>query len=254
MRFSRRELLLVTLITVVAACLRLYALEAIPPGLSGDTAYKGVAANRVLAGEHPIFFEESWGGIEPMYIYLLAGFFKRFGSTPLAIKALSALLGTITVPLLYFLVRELLNSRSIALLAASWLAISFWHVNYSRLGWEIILAPLFVIVTIYFLWRGLRTKRWREFVCAGLSLGASLYTYQALRFLPILVVVYLLFRGLLEQGFWREYGAKAVVCVVIAILVFAPLGAYFAAHSDTFLRRAGEVSIFNPEKNPQGPL
>jgi len=254
MRFSRRELLLVTLITVVAACLRLYALEVIPPGLSGDTAYKGVAANRVLAGEYPIFFEESWGGIEPMYIYLLAGFFKLFGSTPLAIKALSALLGTITVPLLYFLVRELLNSRSTAMLAASWLAISFWHVNYSRLGWEIILAPLFVIVTIYFLWRGLRTKRWREFVCAGLTLGASLYTYQALRFLPILVVVYLLFRALLEKGFWREYGARAAVCVVIAILVFAPLGAYFAAHSDTFLRRAGEVSIFNPEKNPQGPL
>ncbi len=253
-RFSRRELLLVALITVVAACLRLYGLDRIPPGLSGDTAYKGVAADRVLAGEHPIFFEESWGGIEPMYMYLLAGFFRLFGSTPLAIKALSALLGIVTVPLLYLLVRELLNSINVALLAASWLAISFWHINYSRLGWEIILAPLFVIVTIYFLWRGLKTGRWREFIYSGLALGASLYTYQALRFLPILVVLYLLLRALLEKGFWREYGPQAVVCVVTAIVVFLPLGAYFATHSDAFLRRAGEVSIFNPEKNPQGPL
>jgi 4-amino-4-deoxy-L-arabinose transferase-like glycosyltransferase len=254
MPFSRRELLLLALITVVAACLRLYGLDSIPPGLSGDTAYKGVAANRVLAGEHPVFFEESWGGVEPMYMYLLAGFFKLFGSTPLAIKALSALLGILTVPLLYLLVRELLNSSAVALLSATWLAISFWHINYSRLGWEIILAPLFVIVTIYFLWRGLRTRRWREWIYSGLALGASLYTYQALRFLPILVVLYLLLRVLLEKGFWREYGPKAVVCVVTAIVVFLPLGTYFATHSDAFLRRAGEVSIFNPEKNPQGPL
>ncbi len=254
MRLSRRELLLLAAITLVAACLRWYGLDSIPPGLNGDTAYKGVAANRVLAGEHPIFFQESWGGIEPMYIYLLAGLFELFGSTPLAIKALSALLGTITVPLLYVLVKELLNSRSVALLASSWLAISLWHINYSRLGWEIILAPIFAIVTIYFLWRGLKTRRWREFVCAGLALGASLYTYQALRFLPILVILYLLLRALLEKGFWREYGPQAVACMVIAILVFLPLGTYFATHSDAFLRRAGEVSIFNPEKNPQGPL
>lgn len=254
MQTSRRELLLLALITVVAAFLRFYRLDEIPPGLSGDTAYKGVAANRILEGEYPIFFEEAWGGIEPMYMYLLAGFFKLFGSTPAAIKALSAIIGTITVPIFYLLVRELLRSRTAALLAATWLAISFWHISYSRLGWEIILAPLFVIVTIYFLWQGLRTKRWREFVCAGLALGASLYTYQALRFLPILVVLYLVYRALLEKGFWREYGSKAAVCLVTAVLVFAPLGAYFATHSDTFLRRASEVSIFNPEKNPEGPM
>ena len=254
MQTSRRELLLLILITAVAACLRFYKLDEIPPGLSGDTAYKGVAANRILDGEYPIFFEESWGGIEPMYMYLLAGFFTLFGSTPLAIKVLSAVIGTITIPAFYLLVRELLKLRITALLAAVWLAISFWHISYSRLGWEIILAPLFVIVTICFLWRGLRTNHWREFLCAGLALGASLYTYQALRFLPILVVLYLALRALLEKGFWREYGAKAAVCVVIAVLVFAPLGAYFVTHSDTFLRRASEVSIFNPEKNPQGAL
>jgi 4-amino-4-deoxy-L-arabinose transferase-like glycosyltransferase len=254
MRFSRRELLLLGLITVVAAILRLYRLDDIPPGLCGDTAYKGIGADRILTGEYPIFFEESWGGIEPMFMYLLAGLFTVLGSTPLAIKLLSASIGIITIPLLHLLARELLNSRSTGLLASAFLAISFWHVNWSRLGWESILAPLFVIVTIYFLWRGLRTKRRREFVYAGLALGASLYTYQALRFLPILVVVYLLFRALVEKGFWREYGPSAVVCVVIAILLFAPLGAYFATHSDVFLRRAGEVSIFNPEKNPQGPL
>jgi hypothetical protein len=254
MPFSRRELLLLALITVVAGCLRVYRLQELPPGLSGDTAYKGVAADRVLSGEYPLFFEESWGGIEPMYIYLQAGFFKLFGSTPLAIEALSALIGTITIPVFYLLVRELLHSITIALLAGSWLAVSFWHIGYSRLGWEIILAPLFVVVTVYLLWRGLSTNRRRDFAYAGLALGASLYTYQAMRFLPILVIAYFAYRTLVEKGFGTDYWRHAVLCLLVAVLVFAPLGTYFATHSDAFLRRAAEVSIFNPEKNPKGPL
>ena len=254
MRFSRRELLLLALITLMAAILRLYRLDDIPPGLCGDTAYKGIGANRILTGEYPIFFEESWGGIEPMYMYLLAGLFTVLGSTPLTIKLLSGIIGIVTVPLLYLLVREMLSSRAVALLASAFLAISYWHISYSRLGWEIILGPPFVILTLYLLWRALEFSRWLDFAWAGLALGASLYTYQAQRFLPILIVCYLLYRGLLEGGFWRDYGTKFAMCLAIAVLVFAPLGLYFATHSDVFLRRAGEVSIFNPEKNPEGPL
>ncbi|HJX38252.1 MAG TPA: glycosyltransferase family 39 protein, partial [Anaerolineae bacterium] len=143
---------------------------------------------------------------------------------------------------------------AVALLASTFLAISYWHISYSRLGWEIILGPPFVILTLYLLWRALESGRWLDFTWAGLALGASLYTYQAQRFLPILILGYLLYRGLLEKGFWREYGAKVALFLAIAVLVFAPLGLYFATHSDVFLRRAGEVSIFNPEKNPRGPL
>jgi 4-amino-4-deoxy-L-arabinose transferase-like glycosyltransferase len=254
MRFSRRELLLLALITLAAASLRLYRLDEIPPGLCGDTAYKGIGASRILAGEHPIFFEESWGGIEPMYMYLLAGLFTVLGSAPLTIKLLSAIIGIITVPLLYMLVREMLSSRAVALLASGFLAISYWHISYSRLGWEIILGPPFVILTLYLLWRALQSSRWLDFVWTGLALGASLYTYQAQRFLPLLIVCYLLYLGLLEKGFWRKYGTKLAVCLAAGLLVFAPLGAYFVTHQDVFLRRAGEVSIFNPEKNPEGPL
>jgi hypothetical protein len=254
MPFSKRELVLLVLIVVTGACLRLYRLDQIPPGLAGDTAYKGIAANRILGGQYPVFFEESWGGIEPMYMYLLAGLFRFLGSTSFAIKLLSAIIGIMTIPLLYVLIRELLHSPAIGLLASAFLAISFWHISYSRLGWEIILGPPFVILTLYLMWRALQTSWWRAFAWAGLALGASLYTYQAQRFLPLLIVCYLGYRSLLERGFWREYGPKAVLLLAIAILVFSPLGWYFVTHSDAFFGRAAEVSIFNPEKNPRGPL
>ncbi len=254
MPFSRKELLALILIMLVASFFRLYGLDEIPPGLAGDTAYKGVAAQRVLEGEHPIFFEESWGGVEPMYMYLLAVLFRVTSATPLAIKALSAIIGIVTIPVYYLLVRELLGSRTVALLASSWLAISYWHMTYSRLGWEIILAPLFVVVTLYFFSRALRSGRWRDFLWTGLALGASLYTYQAMRFLPVLVALYVGYRMLTDPGFWKAYGLKVTLSLLIALVVFAPLGAYFATHSDAFLRRAREVSIDNPEKNPEGSL
>lgn len=254
MPFLRKELLALILIMLVASFFRLYGLDEIPPGLAGDTAYKGVAAQRVLEGEHPIFFEERWGGVEPMYMYLLAVLFRVTSATPLAIKALSAIIGIVTIPIYYLLVRKLLGSRTVALLASSWLTISYWHISYSRLGWEIILAPLFVIVTLYFFWRALRSGRWRDFLWTGLALGASLYTYQAMRFLPVLIALYVGYRILTDPAFWKAYGLKLTLSLLIALVVFAPLGAYFATHSDAFLRRAREVSIFNPEKNPEGPL
>lgn len=254
MPFSRKELAILVVITLVAAFLRLYRLDDLPPGLSGDTAYKGIAASRILHGERPIFFAESWGGIEPMYMYIVAAFFRFLGMAPLVLKTVSAVIGVVTVPLLYVAAREMFSSSTIGLLSSAWLAISYWHVSWSRLGWESILVPLFITGTFYLLWRGLKSGRWIFFVCAGLSLGASLYTYQAMRFLPILIILYLGYRSLVDRGFWRAYRLKMVLLLVISLAVFLPLGGYFATHPGTFLGRAGEVSIFNPEKNPEGPL
>jgi len=254
MFFSKKDWLPLVLIILVASCLRLYSLDEIPPGLCGDTAYKGVAANRILQGQYPIFFAESWGGIEPMYMYILAVFFHFFDSTPLVIQALSAIVGIITIPFLYLLARELFNSRIIGLLASSWLAVCYWHMSWSRLGWESILVPLFVTITIHFLWRGIESGHWTEFIWAGLSLGAGLYTYQAMRFFPIVVALYSGYRILTDRGSWKAYVPKLMLTLLIALLVYAPLASYFVIHPDVFLRRAGEVSIFNPDKNPQGPL
>lgn len=254
MRFSRKELILLALITLVAAFLRLYEIDEIPFGLCADTAYKGVAASRILRGEYPIFFAENWGGVEPMYMYILAVFLRVFGSTSLILKVASAVIGIATVPLLYLLVRELMNSPAVALLASSFLTVSYWHLTFSRLGWESILVPPFVVVTLYLLWRALKSGRWRDFAWAGVFLGASLYTYQAARALPILIVVYLAVRTLMDRDFWRHCGLKVIFVLFVALLVFLPLGSYFIAHPETLVRRANNVSIFNPELNQGSPL
>ena len=251
---SWREVSFLVLVVLGAAFLRLYQLDEIPPGLCLDTAYTGVGASRILRGEFPIFFEAPWGGnIEPMYMYVLAPFLLLLGLTPFVLKFVSAILGILTVPILYLLTRELLGSRIVALLASSWLAVSYWHLNYSRMGREIVLVPLLVLVTLWFLLRALRTGRWADFTWAGVSLGASLYNYQPMRFLPILIVLYLGCRSVMDRGFWKAHRWKLVFPLLIALLVFVPLASYFVTHADIFLMNARNVSIFNPELNEGSP-
>lgn len=253
-RVANKELMCLVVIVAVSSFLRLYRLDQLPIGLSADTAYKGVAASRILHGDFPIFFAEDWGGVEPMYMYVLAAFMHLLGMTPLVLKATSAVIGIVTVPTLYLLARDLFDSRPIGLLSSFWLAVSYWHLNYSRLGWEIILVPLFVIVTVYFLWRALKSGRPIDFVLAGVCLGASMYTYQAARALAILFVLYLVVWSLMHKRSWRRDGARMGLSLLVATFVFCPLGGYFLTHPDSFTGHANNVSIFNPELNGGSPL
>jgi 4-amino-4-deoxy-L-arabinose transferase-like glycosyltransferase len=249
-----REVSSVVLVVLVAASLRLYRLDEIPPGLCLDTAYTGVGASRILQGEFPIFFQAAWGGnIEPLYMYVLAPFLLLLGKTPFVLKFVSATLGILTVPVLYVLTRELLGSRMVALLASFLLAVSYWHLNYSRMGREIVLVPLVILATLWLLLRALRTGRWTDFAWAGVSLGIGLYNYQPVRFLPILIVLYLGGRSIVSGGFWAAYRWKLALPVLIALLVFVPLASYYVTHADIFLMNARNVSIFNPEVNEGSP-
>jgi 4-amino-4-deoxy-L-arabinose transferase-like glycosyltransferase len=249
-----REVSAVVLVILAAAFLRLYQLDEIPPGLCLDTAYAGVGASRILQGEFPVFFEAAWGGnIEPLYMYVLTPFLLLLGKTPFALKFVSAILGVLTVPILHLLTRELLHSKTVALLASFLLAVSYWHLNYSRMGREIVLVPLLVLVTLWLLLRGLRTGRWADFTCAGVFLGISLYNYQPMRFLPILVALYLGCRSIMDTGFWAAYRWKLVLLLLIAVMVFVPLASYFVTHADIFLMNARNVSIFNPDLNEGSP-
>jgi len=73
----------VFLIAVVAIALRLYRLEAVPPGLQHDEVFHGHDAVTVLLGHHAIYFPSNAGN-EPLYIYLTASTIALFGKNPWA--------------------------------------------------------------------------------------------------------------------------------------------------------------------------
>lgn len=89
--FGLRHVGLIALcgITVLAAVLRLVAIDHLPPGLYHDEAFNGLDTLSVLRGQTPIFFPAN-NGREPLFIYLLAIAVAVLGRTPGALRRLSS--------------------------------------------------------------------------------------------------------------------------------------------------------------------
>ena len=78
-------------LALAVVLLRLQRLDELPPGLVGDENTDGVAALRILQGEHAIFFPDVGAGREPSALYAIALSTLFFGRTLLAIHLPTAL-------------------------------------------------------------------------------------------------------------------------------------------------------------------
>src|SRR5438105_12762770 len=102
---SRREGLALAALLMGALALRLWGLDAVPPGLSHDEAYDALNAVEILGGARPAFFESN-NGREPLFMYLVAVSFGAFGVGAAPLRAVSALAGTIAVGLAWAAARR----------------------------------------------------------------------------------------------------------------------------------------------------
>ena len=145
-----------------------------------------------------------------------------FGSSLAGLRLVSAFAGTLTVAAVYLLGRVLFD-RKTALIAALLLATFPPHLHFSRAGINNIVDPLFGVLALAFLARGLRRTETglyplTDFALAGVMLGLTQYFYEGGRLLyPPLV---LLLAGLNARRLGWQGGA---VLVGTAILVGAPV-------------------------------
>jgi 4-amino-4-deoxy-L-arabinose transferase-like glycosyltransferase len=245
-------------VTLLAATLRFPLLGRLPPGLYHDEAINGLDALRVLDGVTPVFFTAN-NGREPLFIYLIAGSIALLGRTALAIRVVSAILGTLTVPAAYLLGRRLFDRR-VGLLTAVITAITVWPLNLSRVGFRAVAMPLFVALVVWAFWRGYErnstpTTRdrssWAWFSLAGVFAGLMLYTYLAARFVPLVFLVFIGYLAATRRPIpWRGL----ILLAIVAGIVAAPLLGYFVTHRVEAAQRAFQVSILNPDINDGDPL
>jgi 4-amino-4-deoxy-L-arabinose transferase-like glycosyltransferase len=245
-----KECTLVICITALAAVLRIYALGDIPPGLYHDEAFNGLDALEVLKGQWPIYFAAN-NGREPLFIYLIAATVGLLGRTPGALRLAAAISGTFTIPATYLLIRAWFNRR-IGLLSAVILAITFWHVHLSRIGFRAVTLPLVTSVALWLGARAYRSRRWYDWLLAGLLYGFCFYAYLPVRFSPVALGIFALYlictgRGdrLWPVGLWFILGS---------LLILTPLGLYTLSHWDIVMGRQGQVGVFNPLISGGDPL
>ncbi len=256
--------LVLFVIVLGAACLRFWRLDAIPPGYHYDEAIEGLEAWRTLTepGYHPIFFSSNFG-LDAMFIYLTALAFRLFGAEPVVQRGVAAMVGTLTVPAVWFLAQELRRwDRRLPLTLPIWAAAVqatlFWALHASRIGYEPGLVPLFLCGILVFLLAALRTGGMRAWLATGVLAGLALYTYPAARLIPLLLPLLLGMAWLLSRGpdaVRAHLSLRGVALLGLGgLLLFAPLGLHWWQNPDLLLLRSQQIAIVGEGQGSATPL
>lgn len=272
--FSRWGLLL---IIIIAIFFRLHNLPTTPPGLYPDEAMNGSnALEAISTGEYKIFYPEN-NGREGLFINIQAILLKIIGvNEPWVLRLGAVIFGILTVIGVWFLTKEILKKYEWASFVAFWsslfVATSFWHINFSRIGFRANMAPMFLVWGLFLLITTLNRikdnlqitntqnskslsldiRTWILVVVGGLLYGAGMHSYIAYRITPLIIIfVFAIYQIAYKIPFKKIIGAFSIY-VIAAILVFLPLGIYFVQHPVDFMGRTSQVSIFsgpNPIKD-----
>ncbi len=225
-RLGRMALLLL-LVLAVSFVFHVYRIGATPAEAQSDHVEASEDVRSILNGNYMIFFPRNTGR-EATQFYLTAAMSHITGYSFSTLKLTVALIGSLNVIPMYFLGKEFLDRR-FGLLAAFFMAISYWHIIVSRIGWRIVLAPFWTSATLYFLLRAFRTRRRNDYLLTGLALGAGLYGYMSFRVTPLLVVALFVLKAILDRGSdfqWKSFLTSGVLLVVTSMLVYLPMFRY----------------------------
>ncbi|MBI2669982.1 MAG: glycosyltransferase family 39 protein [Candidatus Yanofskybacteria bacterium] len=243
---------IILVIILVAIVFRLQDLGSIPPGLYPDEAMNGNNAIQTLeTPNYKVFYPEN-NGREGLFIGLQALSLRVFGYHAWSLRIVSAIAGILTILGLYLLAQRLFNWQ-IAALSSYLMAIAFWHVNFSRIGFRAILAPMLLVWGVYFLWRGLSSTKFWNFAVSGIFWGLGFYTYIAFRVIPLALILALLAYW---QAIKKDYDHQKYLharnqivrglafFLIVAIVVALPISYFFWTHPADFFGRTGQLSIF----------
>jgi len=241
-RLTRWEWIALIVILLAATFLRLYRLDALPPGLTHDEAGHAHDAVAIVNGARPLYQTVGYGR-EPLYDYLAAGLIA-LGSPPVtALRLLSVVAGLITLVITFFWVRQTFDGPT-ALLATALQAASFWSLAVSRQALRSSLLLALFTAAVYLFWRAMMRgsgdplgaqrgenlrKAWTLALFA-LLLGATLYTYIAARVLWLLFPAFLAYLMLFHRLVFRRIAVPVFIAIGAGLLLSAPLFLYLHAN------------------------
>lgn len=238
---QRKTLLALVLCLLAATLLRVVNLDGLPPGVHFDEAANGILANEIgSGGERPLFIT-SYTGKEVLFFYLAGGVMRLVDGSVWGLRVTAVYLGLLTVAATYWLGLELSRDRRIALFAAALLAISFWHLLFSRLGFRAVSQPLLQALMVAAWLRGVRRQQTGWLLFSGACLGLSLYTYLAVRLFPLLLLLGAAPLFLTQKQRTTRLRQHSLLFIT-ALLVAAPLLFFFWQNPDTFWVRITQVS------------
>ncbi len=243
------------LILAVATFLRFFRLASLPPGLHPDEAANGLDIISMFDAHKFAVVYDTNGPREALFFYLQAipvWIGKTFhiaaiNFTPLSLRIAPAIIGVATVWGIYLLGKEMFN-KNVGIFAAAALAVSAWHIQFSRNGFRGILLPLALVFLFYFFIRAYRNGKMKDYIGTGIALALGFYTYLSYRMIPLVFIGLAIFILFSNRRYFKENLKKIVLLIGVTILIMVPLIIHFAYVPADLIARSS-ASIFNPATN-----
>jgi len=227
------------LIVGIAVFFRFWQLGNVPPSPDWDEAALGYNAYSILKtgkDEYGTSFPLTLRSFDdykpPLYMYLTVPSVALFGLSTWSVRVPAATVGVMAVIGVYLLILEITSAvgfpsdsprkyksrRTLALFGSLLLAISPWHIQFSRIAFEANIGVAINIWAVALFFRFLRTGKFLWI--SGFLFGLGIYAYHSERiFLPLLGILLctLFFRKLIAQP------KNALMFIVVGILTVIPL-------------------------------
>ena len=216
---------LLIIILGLALFLRVFKLDTVPPSLSWDEADVGYNAysianyaNDEWGNYLPLVFKSFEDDKNPVHIYATAVFVKILGLSDLSVRLPVAVFGTLNVLLIFFLGKRIFRSSWVGILAALFLAISPYNIQFSRFNHEADFALFFFMAGLLMFLKGIEQKNYLLSL-SFLSFGLGLLSYHSSKVVIPVVVLSLVVL------YWRQLmhvkGYFIVGCLLIALVLGA---------------------------------
>jgi hypothetical protein len=246
-----RDPVLLVLVVVLALGARLVRITSIPNGCQVDEAAHGLFGEDLVRGAPYVPYIATYQGRTTLYDCLAGLTLRLLGHGVPQLRITSVALGSLTVAALFLLARPLTGSF-LAFLVAALLAVSRWHVTFSRIAFETILDPLATVLVLVFLLRALREGRARDWALAGVALAVGLNGYMAFRAAALATLIFVAIE--LARRKRRSDVAGAALLLGGLLVAIAPLAVYAVQNPGVVTKRARLLSVWNDVRETGGSL
>ena len=247
------------LILILASFLRLWGLTKVPVSMFADELDVGYQAYSILktgrdymGNPWPLHFQSYSDIRTPLYIYAAVPTVSIFGISPLGVRLPAAIFGILGVWGIYLLSNQLVKVKfsiwhlKFGILPALVLAVSLWHLQYSRAAFEATMLLAFLIFCLYFFFRAIREPKYLWLSLTLLAFTPWIYSTAKLFTPMLLILLFVLWRNDL-LSIKKKYLSRAAVAGLIVGLPII-LGTLFGGGGMRF----NYISIFSdPTTKPE---
>ncbi len=226
-------ILIIIILTLVAAFLRLYNLERYATFLA-DQGRDAIIVKRLATFEHftAIGPPTSVGYVflGPFYYYFIAPWFWIFRFQPVGLVFGVAFFSICFIPVNYFVIKKIFDEK-VAIISSILITFSSIMIDFSRFSWNPNLLPLFFFFLYIIFVLGFEKRSYIYFALFGIILSFSMQLhYLALILIPPAGILFI--ANILNS---KKYAKKYIVGIFVSIAAFilgtAPLIIFDLKHN-----------------------